>query len=125
MTISNISVAHLRVLTAVVERGTFSAAAEELGITQSGVSQSIKQLEAVLGAPLLVRHRDGVIPTDIGKAALADARAALQAIERLRQRCSAAKGLRSGHLRIGSISSAAARLLPEPLGRFRRLYPQR
>jgi DNA-binding transcriptional LysR family regulator len=116
-------VAHLRVLTAVVERGSFSAAAEEIGITQSGVSQSIKQLEAVLGARLLVRGRDGVTTTDVGRAALADARAALQAIERLRQRCSAAKGLQSGHLRIGSVASVAARLLPAPLAEFRRLYP--
>ncbi|MHB8271822.1 LysR family transcriptional regulator [Bradyrhizobium sp.] len=123
MTITNISLAHLRVLTAVADRGSFSAAAEEIGITQSGVSQSIKQLEAVLGARLLVRGRDGVTTTDLGSAALADARAALQAIERLRQRCSAAKGLQSGHLRIGSISSVAARLLPGPLAEFRRLYP--
>jgi DNA-binding transcriptional LysR family regulator len=111
------------VLTTVVERGTFSAAAEEIGITQSGISQSIKQLEAVLGTRLLVRHRDGVTTTDLGRAALVDARAALQAIERLRQRCSAAKGLQSGHVRIGSVSSVAARLLPEPLAEFRRLYP--
>jgi DNA-binding transcriptional LysR family regulator len=106
MTITNVSVAHLRVLTTVVERGSFSAAAEEIGITQSGISQSIKQLEA-----------------DLGTAALADARAALQAIERLRQRCSAAKGLQSGHVRIGSVSSVAARLLPGALAEFRRLYP--
>src|ERR1700722_8441681 len=123
MTITNVSVAHLRVLTTVVERGSFSAAAEEIGITQSGISQSIKQLEAVLGARLLVRHRDGVTTTDVGRAALADARAALQAIERLRQRCSAAKGLQSGHVRIGSVSSVAARLLPGPLAEFRRRYP--
>jgi DNA-binding transcriptional LysR family regulator len=111
------------VLITVVERGTFSAAAEAIGITQSGVSQSIKQLEAVLGSRLLVRGRDGVTTTDLGKAALADARAALQAVERLRQRCSAAKGLQSGHLRIGSVASVAARLLPQPLAEFRRLYP--
>jgi DNA-binding transcriptional LysR family regulator len=123
MTITNISVAQLRVLTAVVERGGFSAAAEELGITQSGVSQSIKQLEAVLGARLLTRHRDGVTTTDAGKAAVADARAALQAIARLRQRGDAAKGLQSGHVRIGSVSSVAARLLPAVLARFRRRYP--
>ena len=123
MTITNVSVAHLHVLTTVVERGSFSAAAEEIGITQSGISQSIKQLEAVLGTRLLVRHRDGVTTTDLGTAALADARAALQAVERLRQRCSAAKGLQSGHVRIGSVSSVAARLLPGPLAEFRRLYP--
>jgi DNA-binding transcriptional LysR family regulator len=121
MTITNVSVAHLRVLTTVVERGTFSAAAEEIGITQSGISQSIKQLEAVLDTRFLVRHRDGVTTTDLGRAALVDARAALQAIERLRQ--SAAKGLQSGHVRIGSVSSVAARLLPGSLAEFRRLYP--
>ena len=123
MTITNVSTAHLRVLITVVERGTFSAAAEEIGITQSGVSQSIKHLEAVLGTRLLERHRDGVTATELGRAVLGDARAALQAIERLRQRCSAAKGFQSGHIRIGSVSSVAARLLPAPLADFKRLYP--
>lgn len=124
MTITNISLAHLRVLSTVAEQGTFSAAAEEIGITQSGVSQSIKHLETVLGAQLIVRRRDGVTTTDLGRDVLADARAALHAVECIRQRCSAAKGLPSGHLRIGSVSSVAARLLPAPLAEFRRLYPR-
>jgi DNA-binding transcriptional LysR family regulator len=123
MSIANISFSHLRVLSAVVERGSFSAAAEEIGITQSGVSQSLKHLEAVLGSRLLVRHRDGVATTELGGAVLADVRAALQAVERIRQTCSASRGLRSGQVRIGSVSSVAARLLPAPLAEFRKLYP--
>ncbi len=123
MTNTNVSLSHLRVLNAAIERGSFSAAAEEIGITQSGVSQSIKHLEATLGAHLLIRHRDGVAPTELGKAVLADARLALQAIERIRQACSAAKGVPSGRIRLGSISSVAARMLPSILARFRRQYP--
>jgi DNA-binding transcriptional LysR family regulator len=124
MTNTNVSLAHLRVLSSVVERGTFSAAAEEIGVTQSGVSQSIKHLEAVLGAELLIRHRDGVRMTELGREVLADARVALQAVERIRQRCSAVNGLPAGHIRIGSVSSVAARLLPAPLAEFRRMYPR-
>ena len=123
MTNTNVSLSHLRVLSAAVEKGSFSAAAEEIGITQSGVSQSIKHLEATLGVQLLIRHRDGVAPTKLGKAVLADARLALQAIERIRQACGAARGVPSGRIRLGSISSVAARMLPSILARFRKQYP--
>ncbi|MGJ4882046.1 MULTISPECIES: LysR family transcriptional regulator [unclassified Bradyrhizobium] len=124
MTITNISLAHLRVLSSVVDCGTFSAAATEIGLTQSGVSQSIKHLEAVLGGQLLIRHRDGIRITELGRAVLADARAALQAVERIRQTCSAVNGLLAGHIRIGSVSSVAARLLPARLAEFKRMYPR-
>jgi molybdate transport repressor ModE-like protein len=123
MTNTNISLAHLRVLTAIADSGSFSAAAEEVGITQSGVSQSVRHLENVLGVTLLVRHRRGVSATELGQAVIRDARDAIQAIERMRQRCTAATGLQSGRVRIGSVPSAASRLLPKKLAEFQRLYP--
>lgn len=124
MTITHINLAQLRVLAAIAEEGGFSAAAARIGMTQSGASQAIRTLEAALGVRLLVRHRDGVVPTGIGRAVLADARDALAAVERLQQRCAAAAGLLAGALRIASVAGAAARLLPAVLADYRRLYPE-
>jgi len=72
----------------VVREGTVSGAARRLGVSQSAVSQHIAKLEARVGAPLLVRGRDGVVLTQVGKEIfeLADDFAALdqQIEERLR-----------------------------------------
>src|SRR3954471_17979608 len=54
----------LRTFVEVIERRSFSAAARELGYTQSAVSQHIAALEADVGAPLL--HRRPVGPTEVG-----------------------------------------------------------
>ncbi len=48
----------LAALVAVVDTGTFSAAADELGFTQSGVSQQVAALERAVGTPLLIRPGD-------------------------------------------------------------------
>ena len=56
----------LRTLEAVVRLRGFSRAAEELNVTQSAVSQHVKQLEEWLGTRLLVRRGRSVTPTDAG-----------------------------------------------------------
>ena len=48
---------HWRLLVAVADAGNISRAAEEIGMTQSGASQAIAQLEASLGFPLVTRER--------------------------------------------------------------------
>ena len=56
----------LRTMLAVLEHGSFTRAAEALGLSQSTVSFHIKGLEASLGQRLLDRGRDGVQPTAQG-----------------------------------------------------------
>src|SRR5712692_2046961 len=76
----------LRVLVAVVEAGSFSAAARRLGRVQSAISQSVQTLEAILEIQLFAR--DGKIPqlTEAGRAILDDARHLIQGAETLRAR---------------------------------------
>ena len=64
----------LRILAAVADTGSFSAAARQLGRVQSAVSQSIRTLESALGTAIF--DRDGNVPTlnDAGRVILADAR---------------------------------------------------
>ncbi|MES0198193.1 LysR family transcriptional regulator [Mesorhizobium sp. M0011] len=123
MTITNITLGQLRVLTMIVEDASFSTAATRIGMTQSGASQAMRSLEGVLGVKLLVRGKNGVFPTEIGQAVLQDAREAVLAIERIQQRSAAASGAQTGRLRIGSVASAVERLLPQILARFQRLFP--
>lgn len=112
---SNITLTRLRAFAGVIDTGSFTAAADMLGMTQSGVSQALSGLEDALGAPLVLRDREGVMPTGIGLQALNDARAVLQSVERMQQRCSAFRGLQAGAISIGSVTSAAARILPQVL----------
>ncbi len=121
--ITNISLRQLRAFAGVVEAGSFTVASKSLGVTQSGLSQSISGLETALGVSLVSRERDGVVLTEIGAQVLADAETALRAVERLHQRCSAYRDLAVGTLRIGSVGSVAAKLLPGPLKALRDQHP--
>lgn len=53
----------LRVIQAVVDTGSFTAAADALGYTQSAVSRQVAAMEAAAGAPLFVRGARGVAPS--------------------------------------------------------------
>jgi DNA-binding transcriptional LysR family regulator len=68
---------HMRVLSAVAETGSFSAAARKLGRVQSAVSQAVQTMEATLGLALFDRSRKTPTLTDAGAAMLEDARATL------------------------------------------------
>ena len=52
----------------VVDQGGFTAASRRLGLSQPAVSRAIATLEKELGLPLLVRRRDGLSLTEIGRA---------------------------------------------------------
>ena len=65
----------MRVLVAVAETGSFSAAARRLGRVQSAISQAVQAMEATLGVPLFDRSTKTPTLTDAGAAIVADARA--------------------------------------------------
>ena len=73
---------------AVVEKGSFAAAARELGYTQSGVSQQVAALERIADCKLLIRHAGGrrpVQPTAAGRAMLAHSRPLAEIIKKSEQ----------------------------------------
>lgn len=74
---------HLRALVAVVDTGTFTDAAIELGVSQASVSRSVQRLEATVGQRLLERSTRSVATTTAGAAAVAAARRVLAAIDQL------------------------------------------
>ncbi|MFE7598440.1 LysR family transcriptional regulator [Streptomyces sp. NPDC057494] len=96
----------LRYLVSVVEEGGFTRAAARLHLAQPGLSAQIRQLEKELGQPLLDRSGRSVTPTEVGRAVLPFARAALAAAEAVRETVDAYTGLLRGRVTLGLVSGA-------------------
>ena len=110
-------------LAAVVEEGSLTRAAQELGCTQSAVSHSISALEQELGFPVLTRNRGGIALTEEGERLMPAVRALLTSEEHLRQTASSIRGLDSGTVRIGTFTSVAVHWLPIVLKAFQQDFP--
>lgn len=111
------------VLMKVVDVGSVSAAAEDLGYTQSGVSRIIASVEEELGLSLLTRTKKGVKPTENLKRLLPAIRGLLNYDERLRETVSAIRGLDQGKLRIGAFTSVSVHWLPKIIKAYESDYP--
>ena len=114
----------LRVLAEVLQRGSFSAAAEALSYTQSAVSQAIARLEAEIGTTLVVRDRRGVRPTAAGATLVEHAEAIFAQVEAAEAGVAAVLGVRGGRLRVASFPSAGATLMPLAIATFRERHPE-
>lgn len=115
-----VTVNQLEVLLAVAERGSFTAAAVALGITQSAASRAVATLERHLGVPLLTRGIGGARLTARGRQVAEHARAALdqvRAIEALSRPEPAQR------LRIGAGASASSHLVPAAVTRLAEDWP--
>jgi DNA-binding transcriptional LysR family regulator len=91
---------HLRYLVAVADAGTFTRAAERLFIAQPTLSQQIRQLEQLVGTPLLHRRRDGVQLTAAGAVLLDAARDVLSRVDHGVSQTRQAAGLDRPRLRV-------------------------
>lgn len=104
---------HLETLLAIAEAGSFAAAAERVGVTQSAVSMQMQALEAALGVELFDRARRPPVLSDLGRTLLMNARAVVRAAEEL---SAAASGtVLRGRLRLGVIPTSATGLVPDAL----------
>ena len=108
----------------VVDTGSVTRAAEELGYTQSAVSRMLKELEKEWGIHLVHRYRSGAVITSEGIAILPHVREMLAAYDNIFATAAEIKGLRAGTLRIGSFTSLSTNLLPLILRAFRNEHPQ-
>ena len=113
----------LRALVAAVEEGSLRSAARSLGLTQPALSKMIRELERSVGAPLLQRSTQGVIPTAQGKVlaerAMAAERELRTGLDQIRQ----LGGQMSGELSIGAVPLALMLLMPEAMRSFGAEYP--
>lgn len=114
---------HLRYLVAVAEHGTVTAAASALHVAQPGVSAQLRQLERELGEPLLERGPRAVVPTEAGRAVLPHARAALAAVEGMRDAVAGLRGLLRGRVAVGMASSLPETAFADGVGAFAAEHP--
>jgi DNA-binding transcriptional LysR family regulator len=119
-----IDVRRLRVFAEVAARGSFSAAAEALMLTQSAVSQHVAALERELGLPLVER---GTRPVQLSEAGFALTRHATGIFARLdgaEQELAEIADRRRGRLRFGCFPTALVTLVPHAFARFRADHPE-
>jgi DNA-binding transcriptional LysR family regulator len=109
---------------AVVERRSFSQAAEQLGVTQPAVSLQIRSLEKRLGLQLLDRSGRRVEPTDAGRRLYRSAQRMLALEEQLLAELGdEAGGELTGRLEIGASTGPGGTVLPVALAEFQQLHP--
>ncbi len=102
------------------ELGSFSAAAQELGYTQSTITMQMKNLEEELGVRLFDRIGRNIRLTDAGSVALIRAREVVHSAQRLQEDLAGGAGV---HVRVGVYESLCGAFLPEIISEFRRQYP--
>ena len=109
---------------AVVERRSFSQAAEQLGVTQPAVSLQVRALEKRLGAQLLDRSGRRVEPTEAGTRLYRGAQRLLALEQQVLDEVAAeGDGDLSGALSMGASTGPAAVVVPRLLGEFQRAHP--
>ncbi len=114
----------LRAFCAIVDFGTVSAAARELGETKGGISRRVSRLERRLGTALLARTPRAVTPTEEGTAFHARARDALALLADASEEVHAARSVPRGNLRVTAPIDLGIDVLPDLIAGFRREYPQ-
>jgi DNA-binding transcriptional LysR family regulator len=114
----------LQVLAALDDTGTFSAAARELGITQSAVSQHVVALERSLNAVLVDRGSRPVQLTQVGIRLAEHGRAVSSQLAVAEQEVLQLLGREQARLRVGAFPSALTTFVPTALRRFRRIRPE-
>ncbi|NEX45750.1 hydrogen peroxide-inducible genes activator [Pseudotabrizicola algicola] len=107
-----LSMKHLRYFEALSQHGHFGRAAEVCAISQPALSIQMKELEDILGAPLIERGARQISLTPLGVAFALRVRAILQGVDELGDLVRASFGPLAGRLRLGVIPTVAPYLLP-------------
>ncbi len=119
-----LDVRRLRVLCAVADHASLSAAADVLSYTPSAVSQSIVALERQLGVRLLHRSSRGVRLTATGHTLVEHARPILAGLRAAEASVAALSEVSAGPLHLASFATAGATILPRAVAEFRARHPE-
>lgn len=119
----NLSMRQLRYFDALARHGHFGRAAEDCAVSQPALSMQIRDLEDMLGAPLVERGARQVRLTDLGEEFAPRVRDILLAVNELDDLVRARTGPLFGRLRIGVIPTVAPYFLPEVITALQARYP--
>lgn len=119
----NLTLTKFEIFNTIVEVGSLTKTAEKLNMTQSGVSYAVSTLEAELGFILLKRDRSGISLTSNGERILKHVQIILHQEELMRQEAAAIRGVNTGTVRLGTLSSVSMQWLPGILSQFHKTHP--
>ena len=114
---------HLRYFEALAQHRHFGRAAEACSISQPALSLQVKELEEIVGAPLVERGTRQIRLTGLGESFAARARIILRAVEELGDLARASHRPFTGQLRLGVIPTVAPYLLPSVINSLTQRYP--
>jgi DNA-binding transcriptional LysR family regulator len=114
----------LHVLMTVMQAGSMGKAAQRLNISQPAISRSIAELEHTLGVRLLDRHRQGVEPTEYGRAVLNGGMAVFDELRRTVESIEFLADPAAGEVRVGTIPPIAASFGSAVIDRLSRRHPR-
>lgn len=118
-----LEIRHLRYFLAVAEAGSFSRAADRLGLSQPNISQQMRDLESALRVDLFQRRGKRIMLTATGQIFEEHARSILRQIEAFLQELSIEPGQMRGALHLGVVPILNVALIPQLLGMFASTHP--
>jgi LysR family cyn operon transcriptional activator len=118
-----LEIRHLRYFLAVAEAGSFSRAADRLGISQPAISQQMRDLETGLRVSLFQRRGKRILLTSAGLIFQEHARVLLRELENLLQELGSEPGQLRGALHLGVVPILNVALVPHLLGLFAAAHP--
>lgn len=121
--VGEFTVTGLRTVLEVARAGSFSAAATELGYTQSAISRQVALMEQVAGTPLFRRHARGVRPTAAGEVLLRHAARVVASVGAASQELAGMRDRLAGRLVVGGFPTVAARVIPLAVAGLRERHP--
>ncbi|MBI4939615.1 MAG: LysR family transcriptional regulator [Actinobacteria bacterium] len=119
----DLDVQSLRIVRAIADAGTITAAATALGYSQPAVSQHVRRLERRLGTALLERRGRGVRLTEAGQVLARHGATVTAALDAAASEVAALTGLRGGRVRLLAFPSSSATLVPTALATLREQHP--
>lgn len=114
----------LKYIVAVERYRSFADAAKNSFVTQPTLSMQVQKLEGLLDVEIFDRSKQPVIPTEIGKKIIEQAKIILREATRLEYLIQESKNLLRGEYKLGIIPTLASSLLPAIVGEFTKLYPE-
>ncbi|WP_226345321.1 LysR family transcriptional regulator [Agilicoccus flavus] len=118
-----IDTAGFRVMRAIADEGSFTAAALSLGYSQPAVSQMVRRLEQRTGTALVERVGRTVRLTEAGQVLARYATTVLTALDAAEEEIASIAGLRSGRVRLMAFPSSSSTVVPQALAQVRREFP--